>query len=502
MEPLKICDLMLRDGHQSLLATRMRTDDMLPIAEKIDEVGYWAVEMWGGATFDSAMRFLDENPWDRIRRLKERMPNTPFMMLLRGQNVVGYHHYPDDVVERFIVHARANGIDIFRIFDALNDVRNMRWAMHVAKREGAHVQAAICYTIGPPYSIDYFVELALQLAEMGADSICIKDMAGLITPYAAYDLVRRLKAELDLPIHLHSHSTSGMATTAHLKAVEAGVDIVDTAISSLSLTTSHPPTESIVAMLKGTPRDTGLDLDILAEIASHFARVRRKYSRFESGMFGVDVRVLRYQIPGGMLSNLVSQLRAQNAEDKYEEVLAEVPRVRAELGYPPLVTPSSQIVGTQATLNVLLGERYKVIPKEVKDYIRGFYGRPPAPIDPEVKRKAIGDEEPIDCRPADLLEPGMPKAWEEIRHLARSEEDVISYALFPQVARPFLERRARGGDGREPVVAAIAGLLLARLKQQAATPQPTGASVSPWKTSWRPGSGRWWGIIDGAGGMR
>ena len=503
LNPLKICDLMLRDGHQSLLATRMRTDDMLPIAEKIDQVGYWAVEMWGGATFDSAMRFLDENPWDRIRRLKERMPNTPFMMLLRGQNVVGYHHYPDDVVERFIVHAHANGIDVFRIFDALNDVRNMRWAMEVVKREGAHVQAAISYTIGPPYSIDYFVELALKLAEMGADSICIKDMAGLITPYAAYELVRRLKAELDIPIHLHSHATSGMATTAMLKAVEAGVDIVDTAISSLSLTTSHPPTESIVAMLKETERDTGLDLDLLAEIAAHFARVRRKYARFESGMFGVDVRVLQYQIPGGMLSNLVSQLRAQNAEDKYEEVLAEVPRVWAELGYPPLVTPSSQIVGTQATLNVLLGERYKVIPKEVKDYIRGLYGRPPAPIDPEVKRKAIGDEEPIDCRPADLLEPGMPKAWEEIGHLARNEEDVISYALFPQVARPFLERRARGSDGKEPVVAAIAGVLLKRLKEQtAAAAAPTGPAVSPWKTSWRPGSGRWWGLIEGAGGLR
>jgi len=313
MNPLKICDLMLRDGHQSLLATRMRTDDMLPIADKIDQVGYWAVEMWGGATFDSAMRFLDENPWDRIRRLKERMPNTPFMMLLRGQNIVGYHHYPDDVVERFIVHAHVNGIDVFRIFDALNDVRNMRWAMEVAKREGAHVQAAICYTIGPPYSIDYFVDLARQLADMGADSICIKDMAGLITPYAAYELVRRLKEEADLPIHLHSHSTSGMATTAHLKAVEAGVDIVDTAISALSLTTSHPPTESIVSMLQGRERDTGLNLGLLAEIAAYFTGVRRKYARFESGMFGVDVRVLQYQIPGGMLSNLVSQLRGQNA---------------------------------------------------------------------------------------------------------------------------------------------------------------------------------------------
>jgi oxaloacetate decarboxylase alpha subunit len=502
-QPLQVCDLMLRDGHQSLLATRMRTDDMLPVVEKIDRVGYWAVEMWGGATFDSAMRFLDENPWERVRRLKERMPNTPFMMLLRGQNVVGYQHYPDDVLERFVVHAHANGIDVFRIFDALNDVRNMRWAMEVVKREGAHVQASICYTTGPPYSVDYFVDLARQLADLGADSVCIKDMAGLISPYVAYELVRRLKAELDLPIHLHSHATSGMATAAHLKAVEAGVDIVDTAISSLSLTTSHPPTESVVSMLQGTERDTGLDLDRLAEIAAYFAEIRRKYARFESGMFGVDVRVLRYQIPGGMLSNLVSQLRGQQAEDRYEDVLAEVPRVRAELGYPPLVTPSSQLVGTQATLNVVLGERYKIIPEQVRQYVRGYYGRPPAPIDPQVKRLAISDEEPIDCRPADLIPPGMEKARQEIGDLARDEEDVISYALFPQVARPFLERRAQGGDGREPVVAAVAGLLLKQLEGKAvATAAPSGPAHSPWKVAWRPGSGRWTGLLDGAGGMQ
>jgi len=490
---LKICDLMLRDGHQSLLATRMRTDDMLPIAEKIDQVGYWAVEMWGGATFDSAMRFLDENPWDRIRRLKALMPNTPFLMLLRGQNVVGYKHYPDDVLERFI----------FRIFDALNDVRNMRKAMEVVKREGAHVQASICYTIGPPYDVDYFVRTASRLADMGADSICIKDMAGLITPYIAYELVARLKADVGLPVHLHSHSTSGMATAALLKAIEAGVDIVDTAISALSGMTSHPPTESIVATLAGTERDTGFDLNLLAEIAAYFAEVRKKYARFESGMKAADVRVLQYQIPGGMLSNLVSQLRGQNAEDKYEEVLAEVPRVRAELGYPPLVTPSSQLVGTQATLNVVLSERYKIIPEEVRQYVRGYYGRPPAPIDPEVKRLAIGDEQPIDCRPADLIPPGMEKARQEIGDLARDEEDVISYALFPQVARPFLERRARGGDGKEPVVAAIAGLLLKRLEvQAAATAAPSGPAISPWKVAWRPGAGRWLGLIDGAGGMR
>lgn len=504
-KPLQICDLMLRDGHQSLLATRMRTEDMLPIADKIDGVGYWAVEMWGGATFDSAMRFLDENPWDRIRRLKELMPRTPFMMLLRGQNVVGYHHYPDDVLERFVAHAHRNGIGVFRIFDALNDVRNMRRAMEVVKDEGAHVQASICYTTGPPYGIDYFIDLAGRLAEMGADSICIKDMAGLITPYTAYELVRRLKQAIDPPIHLHSHSTSGMASAAHLKAVEAGVDIVDTAISALSLTTSHPPTESLVAMLKEQDRDTGLDLSRLGEISGYFGEVRRKYASFESGMFGVDVRVLQFQIPGGMLSNLVSQLREQGAGDKYEDVLEEVPEVRADLGYPPLVTPSSQIVGTQATLNVLLGERYQVIPEEVRQYIRGYYGRPPAPIDPAVKQKAIGDEEPIDCRPADLIPPGMEQARQEVVSLlddpAPDEEDIISYALFPQVAGPFLERRARGSHGKEHIAAAVARLVLDQAEKEAGrgTGQD-GRISSPWKTGSRPGGTRWTGLIAGAGG--
>ncbi len=500
--PLRICDLMLRDGHQSLLATRMRTDDMIPIAERIDEVGFWAVEMWGGATFDSAMRFLDENPWERVRRLKERMPNTRFMMLLRGQNVVGYRHYPDDVLDRFVVHAHENGIDVFRIFDALNDVRNMRKAMETVNREGAHAQAAICYTTGPPYSIDYFVEIADKLADMGADSICIKDMAGLITPYAAHELVGRLKDTISVPIHLHSHSTSGMATTALLKAVEAGVDIVDTAISALSLTTSHPPTESLVAMLKGKERDTQLDLGLLAQISGYFADVRRRYASFESGMFGVDVRVLQYQIPGGMLSNLVSQLRDQGAEDKYEAVLEEVPLVRADLGYPPLVTPSSQIVGTQATLNVILGERYKMIPEEVRQYVRGYYGRPPAPIDPVVKQLAIGDEEPIECRPADRIPPAMEKAREEVRALLNDrhpdEEDVISYALFPQVAGPFLKRRAQGRTGQEAAVAGIAALLLRKAAEQERKRRTdNGSGPSPWKVGWRPGGGQWVGLIPG-----
>ena len=440
MKPVRITDTILRDAHQSLLATRMRTEDMLPIAEKLDRVGYHSVEMWGGATFDSCLRFLNEDPWERIRLLKARMPHTPFQMLLRGQNIVGYHHYPDDIVERFIVRARANGIDIFRIFDALNDVRNMAWAMEVAKREGGHVQASICYTISPVHTIESYVEMAKTLADMGADSICIKDMAGLLDPYTAYELVKRLKEAIALPIQLHTHCTSGMGTATLLKAVEAGVDIVDTAISSLALGTSQPPTETVVSVLAGTPRDTGLDLELLSEIAAYFAEVRARYAQFESGI-GVDVNVLKFQIPGGMLSNLMAQLREQGAEHRYREVLDEVPRVRQELGYPPLVTPTSQLVGAQAVFNVLLGERYKVIPQEVKDYIRGFYGRPPAPIDPEVRKRAIGDEEPIDCRPADLIPPGYEKAAAEIGDLARSEEDVLSYALFPQVARDFLRRR-------------------------------------------------------------
>ena len=502
--PVRICDTVLRDAHQSLLATRMRTEDMLPIAEKLDQVGYWSVEMWGGATFDSAMRFLNEDPWERIRSLKAKMPKTPFQMLLRGQNVVGYKHYPDDVLERFIVKAHENGIQVFRIFDALNDVRNIRRAMELVRREGGHVQAAISYTISPVHSVDAFVEMAHVLEDIGTDTICIKDMAGLISPYVAYELVGRLKQAVKVPVQFHTHYTSGMAMAAVLKAVEAGVDIVDTAISSLALVTSQPPTESLVAILQQSPRDTGLDLNLLAEISNYFAEVRKRYAAFESGMKGVDVNVLQFQIPGGMLSNLVSQLREQGAENRYAEVIAEVPRVREELGFPPLVTPSSQIVGTQATLNVVLGERYKVIPEEVRNYVRGYYGKPPAPIDPEIKRKVIGDEEPIDVRPADLIPPGMEKARKEIGELAQSEEDVISYALFPQVAKPFLERRARGGGAREAVVAAIAAIVAQRFEiscAPVAAPKPV-AAASPWRTSGRPTGGRWVGLIDGAGGAR
>jgi len=502
-QPVRICDTILRDAHQSLLATRMRTDDMLPIAEKLDQVGYWSVEMWGGATFDSAMRFLNEDPWERIRKLKALMPNTPFQMLLRGQNVVGYKHYPDDVLDRFVVKAHENGIDVFRIFDALNDIRNMRKAMEFVKREGAVAEMSICYTISPVHNVDAFVEMARVFEDMGADTICIKDMAGLLSPYVAYELVGRLKTEVKAPIHLHTHYTSGMAMAAVLKAVEAGVDIVDTAISALAMVTSQPPTESLVRILQESSRDTGLDLNLLAEISNYFAEVRKKYAAFESGMKGVDVRVLQFQIPGGMLSNLMSQLREQGAEDRYAELLEEVPRVREEMGFPPLVTPSSQIVGTQATLNVVLGERYKIIPGEVKNYVRGYYGRPPAPIDPEIKRKAIGDEEPIDCRPADLIPPGMEEAQAEIGSLAESEEDVISYALFPQVARPFLERRRQGGGAREALVAAVAAKVVQQYEHRpsAAAEKPV-VSLSPWKVAWRPQQGRWAGLIDGAGGAR
>ena len=503
IQPLRICDTILRDAHQSLLATRMRTDDMLPIAAKLDEVGFWSVEMWGGATFDSAMRFLNEDPWERIRKLKAEMPNTPFQMLLRGQNVVGYKHYPDDVLERFVVKAHENGIDVFRIFDALNDVRNMGKALEFVKREGALAEMSICYTISPVHSVDAFVEMAHVLEDMGADTICIKDMAGLLSPYVAHELVGRLKSEVKAPIHLHTHYTSGMAMASVLKAVEAGVDIVDTAISSLAMVTSQPPTETLVRIMQESPRDTGLNLGLLAQISAYFAEVRKKYAAFESGMKGVDVNVLQFQIPGGMLSNLVSQLREQGAEDRYAEVLEEVPRVRAEMGYPPLVTPSSQIVGTQATLNVVLGERYKVIPAEIKNYVRGYYGRPPAPLDPEIKKKVIGDEEPIACRPADLLPPGLEQARAEIGDLAETEEDVIGYALFPQVARPFLERRRRGGAAKEAVVAAIAALVAQQqTARKSAQVQERRGTTSPWKTAWRTQAGRWGGIIDGAGGAR
>ena len=495
-QPVMICETLLRDAHQSLLATRMRTEDMLPLCPALDDIGFWSLEVWGGATFDSAMRFLGEDPWERLRALRKALPKTRLQMLLRGQNVVGYKHYPDDIVDKFIVLARKNGIDVFRIFDALNDLRNMEVAMKAAKREGGHVQGVISYTISPVHTNAAFVQMGRDLKAMDADSICIKDMAGLLSPYVAYDLVKALKTEVGLPVQLHTHYTSGFATAALLKAAEAGVDVVDTAISSMSMSTSQPPTETLVAALRGQPRDTGLDLAKLADIARKMGEVRKKYASFEAGVAAVDVNVLQFQVPGGMLSNLVGQLRQQGAMDRYYDVLDEIPRVRKEMGYPPLVTPSSQIVGTQATLNVLLGERYKVIPEEVKQYFRGYYGKPPAPMDPAIQKLAIGDETPITCRPGDLFAPGWEPAKAELGDLATCDEDIMSYALFPQIARPFFERRKAGLGGREEVAAVIAAALFQQAdakgtQVEAAAGVPAQAG-SMWKLAARAGVQRGW----------
>jgi pyruvate carboxylase subunit B len=441
---VQITDTVLRDAHQSLLATRMRTKDMLPIAGKLDKIGYWSLEIWGGATFDSCLRFLKEDPWDRLRALRAAIPNTRLQMLLRGQNILGYRHYADDVLETFVERAAANGIDVFRIFDALNDPRNMRTAMAAVKKAGKIAEAAVCYTISPVHSNEYFVDLARELVGMGADTICIKDMAGLLSPYDAYALVKAMKETIDVPIHLHCHCTSGMAHMTYLKAVEAGVDIVDCAISALSQGTSQPPTESLVAALKGTGYDTGLELEPLAEVAEYVKDIRAKYKAYESDFTGVDTNVLIYQVPGGMMSNLESQLKAQGAIDKLKDVLAEIPRVRKDFGYPPLVTPSSQIVGTQATINVLTGKRYMMIPTESKNVLKGMYGRSVAPFDPEVQKLALKDEKPITCRPADLIPPEMDKLRAELGDKAKSVEDVLSYALFPKVALQFFEERESG----------------------------------------------------------
>ncbi|AEE91459.1 Pyruvate carboxylase [Tepidanaerobacter acetatoxydans Re1] len=435
-----ITDTILRDAHQSLIATRMKTDEMLPIAEKLDQVGYYSLEMWGGATFDSCIRFLNEDPWERLRKIKQIVKKTPLQMLLRGQNLLGYHHYPDDVVEMFVKKSVENGIDIIRIFDALNDIRNLKKAIEVTKETGAHAQGTVVYTISPVHNNDYYVNMAKQLEEMGIDSLCIKDMAGLLAPYDAYELISRLKKEIKIPIQLHSHYTSGMASMTYLKAIEAGVDVIDTALSPFALGTSQPPTETMVAVLRNTPYDTKLDLEFISSISDYFKQVRGNY-KIDSIITMVDTMVLNYQIPGGMLSNLTSQLKQQNALDKLPEVLKEVPRVREDLGYPPLVTPTSQIVGTQAVVNVLTGERYKMIINEVKNYVKGLYGKSPAPIKEEIKQKIIGDEEVIECRPADLLEPELEKYFKEISYYIEQEEDVLTYALFPQIALKFFQER-------------------------------------------------------------
>ncbi len=437
-------ETVLRDGQQSQIATRMPIEDMLPILETMDQAGFRALEMWGGATFDSCLRFLNEDPWERLRTIRSHIKNTKLQMLLRGQNLLGYRNYADDVVRAVVRKSIENGIDVVRVFDALNDVRNLKTSIEACKEAGGECQCAISYTTSPVHTVPYFVKLAKQMADFGADSICIKDMAGNLTPSDASDLVSGIKAEVTVPLEVHTHATAGIAEMTYLKSVEAGADIIDTCISSFSAGTSQPATESMHIALTGLGVETGLDLDKLSEIAEHFNGVRDKFRK--SGVLNPKVKdtspkALVYQVPGGMLSNLLSQLTEQGNADKYEEVLAEVPRVRADMGYPPLVTPLSQMVGTQALMNVISGERYKMIPKEIKDYVRGQYGAAPVAISDEIREKVIGDEQPITCRPADLIEPQLPKLCEEIADYARSEEDVLSYALFPQQARDFLGRR-------------------------------------------------------------
>ena len=455
---IKICDCTLRDGQQSLIATRMRIEDMLPILSKMDEIGFGAMEVWGGATFDSCLRFLKEDPWERLRKFRSVLKNTKLQMLLRGQNILGYKHYADDVVESFVRKSIENGIDIIRIFDALNDARNLETAVKATKAENAHAQLAISYTLSDVHTLEYYVDLAKRYENLGADSICIKDMAGLLLPKPAYDLVKAIKEEVNVPIEVHSHYTSGVASMTYLKAIEAGADIIDTDMSPLSMGTAQPATEVMVAALQGTDYDTNLNLSSLQEITDYFKPISEediKSGLLNTKMLGVDISTLIYQVPGGMLSNLVSQLKNANAEDKYDAVLAEIPKVRADLGYPPLVTPSSQIVGTQAVLNVLMGERYKMVPKETKDIVRGMYGQTPVPISEEIRKKIIGDEEPITCRPADLIEPEMAKFEAEMKDYKLQEEDVLSYALFPQQAMDYFKFRQAQKFGVDPNLADV-----------------------------------------------
>ena len=448
-----ITDLTLRDAHQSLLATRMSTEEMLPVMELMDKVGFYSMEVWGGATFDACLRFLNEDPWDRLRIMRKKMPNTKLQMLFRGQNMLGYRHYADDVVEYFVQKCVTNGIDIIRIFDALNDIRNLKCSIAAAKKEKAHVQGAISYTTGEVFTIDYYTKYAKQLEEEGVDSICVKDMAGLLTPFFTYDLVKALKETVKVPIQLHSHYTAGLASMSLLKGIEAGADIIDTVMSPLALGTSHAPTESMVAALAGTQYDTGLDLHKLNPIKDYFAELREKYIKsgmINQRMLGVDASALLYQVPGGMLSNLVKQLADAKKSDKLDDVLNEVPRVRADSGFPPLVTPTSQIVGTQAVYNIIMGERYKTVTKEFKAMVKGEYGKTPMPISPEFSKKILGDEQPITCRPADLLKPELDTMREKAAKWAIQDEDVLTYAQFDQVAIKFFEQRRNkmhGVDG-------------------------------------------------------
>jgi|TARA_B110000483_G_scaffold242295_1_gene327632 oxaloacetate decarboxylase alpha subunit len=465
--PLGITDVVLRDASQSLLATRVRIEDMLPIAEKLDQVGYWSLETWGGATFDSCIRYLGEDPWERIRLLKAAMPNTPQQMLFRAQNILGYRHYADDVVEKFVERAAINGVDVFRVFDAMNDMRNLTTALAAVKKVGKHAQGTMSYTLSPVHNLDLWIDMACQIEDMGADSVCIKDMAGLLKPMVGYELVSRLKQAISIPVQLHCHATTGMSTTTIHKCVEAGIDRVDTSISSMSMTYGHSPTETVVAILEDTERPTGLDIVLLEEIAAYFRTVRQKYANFEGSLRGVDSRILVAQVPGGMLTNMESQLKEQNSSDKLDEVLEEIPRVRKDLGYIPLVTPTSQIVGTQAVLNVLSGERYKVMSKETQGVLKGEYGAAPAPVNAELQQRVLEGAEAITCRPADLLEPELKTLQNELLALAKEKgitltegegqiDDVLTYALFPQVGLKFLENR---GDTSvfEPVPTAGSG---------------------------------------------
>jgi oxaloacetate decarboxylase alpha subunit len=449
---LGITDVVLRDAHQSLFATRLRIDDMLPIAEKLDQVGFWSLETWGGATFDACIRYLGEDPWDRIRELKKAMPNTPQQMLFRGQNILGYRHYADDVVTKFVERAATNGVDVFRVFDAMNDVRNLSTALQAVKNVGKHAQGTISYTVSPVHSIDLWVDMARKLEDMQADSICIKDMAGLLAPYTGFELVSRLKKAVNIPIHIQSHATTGMSTATYLKCIEAGIDNVDTAISSMSMTYGHSPTEALVAILDGTERDTGLDMGLLEEIAAYFREVRKKYAKFEGSLKGVDSRILVAQVPGGMLTNMEGQLHEQGAIDKFDEVLAEIPRVREDLGFLPLVTPTSQIVGTQSVINILTGERYKSITKETAGVLKGEYGATPAPVNAELQARVLDGAEVITVRPADLIPPELDKLIAELDGEAKDKnitlkqgeqkiDDVLTYALFPQVGLKFLQNR-------------------------------------------------------------
>jgi oxaloacetate decarboxylase alpha subunit len=457
-KPLGITEVVLRDGHQSLLATRLRLEDMLPIAAKMDEIGFWSIESWGGATFDSCIRYLGEDPWERIRALKKAMPKTKQQMLFRGQNILGYRHYADDVVEKFVERAHVNGIDVFRIFDAMNDVRNLETSIKAAVKVGAHAQGTLSYTESPVHTLEGWLTMAKQLEDMGAHSLCIKDMAGLLKPYDAAELIGRLKETVSLPIALHCHATTGLSVATHMKAIDADIDVIDTAISSMSMTYGHSPTETIVSIVEGTQRDTGLDMTKLAEVATYFRDVREKYAQFEGSLRGIDARILLAQVPGGMLTNMESQLKEQGAADKLDEVLTEIPKVRKELGYIPLVTPTSQIVGTQAVLNVLTGERYKSITKETAGVLKGEYGKTAAPVDAELQARVLDGKEAITCRPADLLDPEMESISVELEKIAAEKnitlaedtiDDVLTYALFPQIGLKFLENR-NNPDAFEP----------------------------------------------------